>query len=74
MPKVDESGGGPFKRAQAKSAKPDRRGKVAVRVFLVNEAAAELMPVNGNLREDLLVEDATVGEVAEHLRRLLFGG
>ncbi len=64
---------GPFKPAKPKAAKPDKKGNIAVRIFLVNENVAELTPAPGNLREDIFVEDATVGEVAEHLRRLLFG-
>jgi len=68
----------PFKKADgiAKS-KPDRKGLVVIRVDLqqsgVNPATSgQVMPQSGNLRELVLVEDATVGEVAEAIRKALF--
>jgi hypothetical protein len=78
----------PFKKAgKIKSAKPDRRGYVAVRVILMRDPpngegtdtavqsnSSQFFPMPGNRREDIVLQDTTVGEVYEHLNKVLFGG
>lgn len=62
----------PFKRADH-SAKPDKQGKIAVRIFLLDEKKQQdCFPVSGNRREDFFIEDATVGEVHALLKKVLF--
>ena len=67
-----------FKQAEgiAKS-KPDRQGLVVIRIDLQASgidptSSGQVQPQSGNLREIVLVKDATVGAVAEAVRKALF--
>ena len=64
-----------FKRAaDAPGNKPDKRGRIVVRVFLQDESASDIRAHVNNLRRDFAVEDATVSEVAAVVDKALFGG
>lgn len=55
--------------------KPDKTGLIAIRVDLQSvgiPVANGVQPAQGNLRETILVEGATVGEVAAAIRKALF--
>lgn len=62
MPKVKE----------IESPKPDKKGKVIIRIFLQDEKSGQpFTALAGNRRKDLVVEDSTVGEVCEILHDAL---
>lgn len=63
-----------FKKSGKQTAKPDKRGIVAIRIFLQDPNRGDLYPVYGNRREDILLEDTTVGEVREAIEKALWGG
>ncbi len=57
------------------AGKPDRKGMIVIRIDRQAEGidpSSNVMPAQGNLRETVLVEDATVGEVAAAIRSALF--
>lgn len=63
----------PAKPPKVKPSKPDKPGKVVIRVFLVDETrAGGLFPVSGNLKEDIFLEDTSVGVVVETIKSHLF--
>ncbi len=66
-----------FKRAapKGKGGKRDARGRVAVKVFLVDEKAGGTYDaaVPNNVKEVIYVDDASVGEVHARLEQALFG-
>jgi hypothetical protein len=47
----------------------DQRGSVVVKIMLTRGAA----PIRGNIVRSFTVADAKVSEVADHIRRALFG-
>lgn len=71
---------GAFKESEQKlsaSKKKDARGEIVIRIDLQNSAMPVskhgAMPSSGNLRELVVITDATVSEVAEAIREALFG-
>ena len=63
-----------FVKANVVKIKPDKPGKIVVRVFLLDETKRDgMQPVIGNRREDFALEDTTVGEVAGVIHQALFG-
>lgn len=63
-----------FKRADAaERGKPDARGTVVVKVFLRDPKSLAGYALPGNRKEEIVVEDATVGRVYETLETALFG-
>ena len=56
-----------------KPTRPDKQGKVVIRVFLLDESrSGGLFPVSGNLKEDIFLEDTSVGVVVETIKNHLF--
>lgn len=63
-----------FKRADAgEKAKPDARGTVVIKVFLRDPKSKAGYALPGNRKEEIVIEDATVGRVYETLETALFG-
>lgn len=58
------------------AGKPDKIGRVAIRIFLIHEPAfarGDLTAATGNRREDIVLTNTTVGEVTKAIRQQLFG-
>lgn len=62
-----------FQRGAHGSTKADARGQVVVKLILQDPKKIAGQPVVGNRREDIVIENTSVGEVAEAINRALFG-
>lgn len=63
----------PFTRAkQTLKQKPDKKGKIVIRIFKRDEKKTDFFPEIGNRREDIIVDEATVGEVFDVIEQTLF--
>ena len=60
-----------FKRAKVQSTKPDKQGKVVVKIFRPLNDLNLTSPDINNRREDIVLESTTVGEVFEAIEKLL---
>lgn len=61
-----------FKEGKAKGGL-DKRGKVLVKIILLDEKAGQKnWPVMGNRKEEIVLDDATVGDVYESVKGCLF--
>lgn len=61
-----------FKRSTTKSSKPDARGKVMVKIYLQYTKGSPGIPTPGNRKEEIVLEDATVGDVYAAVTETLF--
>ena len=58
----------------SKVSKPDKKGRVVVRILLQDPTKTSgIFPMPGNMKEDLVVEGSTVGEVLAAVNLALFG-
>lgn len=62
----------PFKKAEPTVDKPDARGKVIIKIFLLGNTGQVQMPKIGNYKTEIAVNDATVSEVEKAINTTLF--
>lgn len=62
-----------FKKGSIENSKPDKKGRVMIKIFLIDEEKkAGVFPVNGNRKEEIVLEGTTVGEVINEMNALMF--
>jgi hypothetical protein len=64
----------PFKEVKIKSklGTPDKKGTVVIKIILIDEKKGEA--AWGNRKEQIALEDTTVGEVYDYIRGILLKG
>ena len=64
---------GRFERAREPSyCKPDKKGKVYIKIILQDEKLQKGFPVPGSLKKEIFIENSSVGEVYDAINEALF--